>query len=341
MVMDGQNRFTYRSLFWPVLLIGIGLIWFLHNIGVLSISWINFAMLLRMWPILLVVLGIDLLFGRRSPWVGGLLGLGAALFVLALVLVGPSMGLVNAANVDLKRERFTTPIADTTTATVELGLPVGAINVHALSDSSALIDAEVVHVGDMEFSVSGEREKTVRLTERARDFSFDLFGWMDATQDLESDIGLSPFVPLDLDVQLNVGDADLDLSQLQLTGLNVRGNVGQVSLSLPAAEGRYTANLEGDVGAFQVEFAEPTDVDLTITGNVGGFVIDVPDGAGVRLEGRVEVGGISLPDDFVRLQGGGPDFVGQRGVWQSRNYNDADHKIDINFQGDVGGLKVR
>jgi hypothetical protein len=222
-----------------------------------------------------------------------------------------------------------------------LGLPVGAINVHALSDSSALIDAEVVHVGDMEFSVSGEREKTVRLTERARDFSFDLFGWMDATQDLESDIGLSPFVPLNLDVQLNVGDADLDLSQLQLTGLNVRGNVGHVSLSLPAAEGRYTANLEGDVGAFQVEFAEPTDIDLTIKGNVGGFVIDLPDGAGVRLEGRVEVGGLSLPDDFVRLQGGGPDFVGQRGVWQSRNYNDADHKIDINFQGDVGGLKVR
>ena len=331
----------YRSLFWPVLLIGVGLIWLMHNIGLITISMANVSMLLRLWPILLVVLGIDLLFARRSPWLGGLLGFAAALFVLALVLIGPSLGLVTAADVDLKTERFTTPVAGASAADVELGLPVGAIRIYALSDSAALIDAEVTYTGDMEFSVEGDQQKMVRLKEHARDFDFNLLGWVDAAQDMESDIGLSSSLPLALDAQLNVGDADLDLSRLQLTGLNVSGNVGQVHLSLPATNNRYSANLKGDVGAFQVEIAEPADIDLTIDGDVGGFLIDVPSGAGVRVEARVDVGGIALPDDYVRLQGGSDEFIGKQGVWQSRNYNNADRKINIVFRGDVGGLEVR
>jgi len=51
------------SLFWPVVLIGAGVILLLRNLGVLQ----NFDLqtLLRLWPLILVVIGLDLIFGRR------------------------------------------------------------------------------------------------------------------------------------------------------------------------------------------------------------------------------------------------------------------------------------
>ena len=50
----------------PILLIGFGLLLLLSNLGYISGSIWN--ILLRMWPVILIVAGIDLLIGRRSVW---------------------------------------------------------------------------------------------------------------------------------------------------------------------------------------------------------------------------------------------------------------------------------
>jgi hypothetical protein len=47
-----------------VILIAVGIIWLLGNLGVLSAA--NILVLLRLWPLLLIVIGLDLLFGRQS-----------------------------------------------------------------------------------------------------------------------------------------------------------------------------------------------------------------------------------------------------------------------------------
>ena len=62
----------YRSLFWPLVLIGVGVIWLLGNLGV--ISWTNLTVLFRLWPLLLIAIGLDLLIGRQSPAIGALIG---------------------------------------------------------------------------------------------------------------------------------------------------------------------------------------------------------------------------------------------------------------------------
>lgn len=336
----GEHK-HYRSLFWPVVLIGVGIVWFLSNMGVLSLSIANLAVLLRLWPIFLIVLGLDLLFGRRSPVLGGLLGFGAAVAVLVLVLAGPAMGLVNASNIQIKSDHYSAPLGSANSARIELDLPIGQISVHALSDSKSLIEADVSHAGEVDFSISGEREKTVILKEHGHEANFDLLGWFDSADKLASEIGLSPDVPLDLSVNLNVGEARLDLRQLQLSNLTVQGDVGHVDLTLPATDQRYTANLKGNVGGFDIKIPQAADIDLTVNGDVGGFSIDVPPDAGVRIEARVDVGSIGVPASFRRVSRKNDDFIGERGVWESANYSNADRKITIVFRGDVGGLDVR
>ena len=340
--METDVRRRYRSLFWPVVLIGVGVIWFLHNMGIVSLSMVNLAVLVRLWPIFLIVLGLDLLLGRRSPILGGLIGLGAAAVVLALVLVGPALGLVDMSELALKTEQFSAPLDRAEAAEVSLDMPIGSIDLYALSDSDQLIEATVTHAGEIEFQTGGEREKTVILTQRYQpQTNIDVFGWFDSAEELKADIGLSPAVPLDLTVNLNVGQAQLDMSQLQLSALAVNGDVGHVDLTLPATNRPYIANLQGDVGAFEVHIPAAADIDLTIDGDVGGFTIDLPPEAGVRIEGRVEVGNIQVPARFRRVTEGDDDFIGERGRWESDNYSNADRKINITFRGEVGGLVVR
>jgi hypothetical protein len=82
--VDGSvRRFEYRSGFWPVVFLGVGTIWLLGNLGYLP--GLNLYALASLWPLLLIGLGLDLLIGRRSFWIGVLIGLamlGTAAFLL-------------------------------------------------------------------------------------------------------------------------------------------------------------------------------------------------------------------------------------------------------------------
>ena len=72
-----------RSVVWPSILIGLGIILLLQNFGLLS--WSMWASLWRFWPLILVLIGLELfLQGSARALVGLLLG---ALLVLALVAV--------------------------------------------------------------------------------------------------------------------------------------------------------------------------------------------------------------------------------------------------------------
>src|SRR3990172_5801485 len=75
-----MNNNTYRSsLVGPVILIGFGVILLLNNLGLLS--WTIWDTLFRLWPVILIAIGLDILIGRRSLW-GSLL---SAALVLAIL----------------------------------------------------------------------------------------------------------------------------------------------------------------------------------------------------------------------------------------------------------------
>jgi len=52
-------------MFWPLVLIGVGLMFLLGNYGL--IQPVSFLSLLALWPVLLILLGLDIAFARRWP----------------------------------------------------------------------------------------------------------------------------------------------------------------------------------------------------------------------------------------------------------------------------------
>jgi hypothetical protein len=138
-MMDKKRELGYRSFFWPILLIGIGTIWLLANLEILPD--LNWRFFLRLWPLIFVVIGLDIIIGRRSPFAGALLAVGTVAALILLAVLAPSLDL--GPDVELKTLNFSEPLENTTSARISLDLDRYATTVDTLSDSKLLIKAEL------------------------------------------------------------------------------------------------------------------------------------------------------------------------------------------------------
>jgi len=73
-----KHKRLYRkvSLVWPLILIGLGIIFLLNNLG--ALDWDVWFLIVRLWPLLLIAVGLDVLLGRRA-------GIWAALTVFIII----------------------------------------------------------------------------------------------------------------------------------------------------------------------------------------------------------------------------------------------------------------
>lgn len=331
----------YRSLFWPIVLIGIGVIWLLGNLSIISAA--NLAVLFRLWPLILIIVGLDLLFGRQSPFLGAVIGIGTVVLLIALMLVGPSIGLAGTS-MDVKTAAFNEPLEDATSARVNLNMTAGQMNIKALSDSNDLIDANLSYFGELEFQHEGQSEKFISLSQTSDNVNFGLdfvTFLLNPENQLRWDIGLSPNVPIQLDVNNGTGGSTLDLSGLKLTKLSVDSGTGGMTISLPVMDMRYDVQVSSGTGGGTINLQSGTSVNLDINSGTGGFTIDVPEAAAVRVVARTGVGGINVPSSYNRVDGKDDNFVGENGTWETTGFASAENQITINFEGGTGGLTVR
>lgn len=333
--MKSSDR--YRSIFWPVLLIGFGVIWLLVNTGLLP-GW-SWAGLWRLWPLFLIAIGLDLLIARRSAIVGALVALASLALIVAIILAGGYFGYRERA-FQVATDQFSEPIGVAESSRIELDFSVGPATVFALSEDELLFDAEVTHVGEMDFEVSGTSSKAIRLDEVQA--NVDL-GWFDLVDkdELRWDVGITKRIPVTMEIKGGVGESELDLGDLQLEGLVVDVGVGDLSLSLPASEVEYAVRLDGGVGETNIDIARGANVTLTIDGSVGDVRINLPSNAEVRVDASVGVGNIRLPSGFERVSGSDGNIVGESGVWETSGYGNADVRITIKYDGGVGDLTIR
>lgn len=88
----GEELRKERSLFWPVLLFGTGILWLLIELHFIHVGSIH--ALTRLWPLILVFIGLDILVGRRSALVSVLLAVLAVGGVAAIFIFGPQFGFL-------------------------------------------------------------------------------------------------------------------------------------------------------------------------------------------------------------------------------------------------------
>jgi hypothetical protein len=333
-----QLRQEHRSRsnnFLALILIGIGAIWLLGQTNILSGA--SFAMLARVWPVILIAIGINILIARNNPTLSFMVGAATIIMLLALMIVGPALGWVSTP--EIQTESLSEPLGDASRAQVQLDLSIGEATVRAAQDSNNLITADVNYLGDLRFDVSGSGTRVVHLyneNQESTSFFTPFWDWGNDSRNLRWDINLTTAVPIDLQVNGGVGESTLDLSDLQLTNLDVNTGVGGVNVTLPA--GDYAVDISGGVGGTDIRIAEGAALNITVNAGVGGTTIDVPNGVAVRLDANGGLGGVDVPNGWERISG-----ENDNGVWQTADYASASAgaRITIDYNGGVGGLTIR
>lgn len=297
--LDGIVR--RHGLAGPTFMIGLGLVFLLHNFGLLALN--VWDLLLRLWPILLIAIGLDIVFGRRSIW-GAILALVLMLVILAGVLLyfGSDIAADQFAGQEVSQS-----LDEISKAVLSIKPAVGSLNVDKSSAPTRLVDGvihrwrgETVHQdysisnGIGTFTLHSEGLNMIYPTSSQFHWSWDL--------------GVSPEIPMDLDVEMGAGEIQLNLSGLQVSNLEVSLGVGKTTVVLPA-------------------FGEG---EAEISGAVGEMFIIVPSDIAVRIQSDIGLANIRVPNDYVR----------EDDIYTSPDYTPGGNYIDLVVSQAIGLVVV-
>ena len=305
------------SFFWPLFLITVGGVLLLSNFGILPPGSIN--TLWRFWPLILVVMGLDILFGRRSSagaiittLIAGALVVGALLFAFSAQSFPEFVGQFNLS--EIKHDFVQTPLDDISSADVSLDLPASTVTVHALSDSNSLFEGDINYFGKLYFaSDSHDGHATVSLDTRTEQMF--VFGNNMNTETPSWDVGLHPRVALNLTVDGGSGVTELDLAGLDIEQLFFDAGSGATTLTLPD-HGQIDAEIDGGSGVIRINLPDELAAKITLDSGSGAF------SPGNRLT-RVDA------------SNGGP------AVWQTDNFEGADQFVAFTIDQGSGAIQVR
>ena len=251
------------GLFWGIVLIAVGVFWLFGNFGWFNWDW--FATFWQLWPLILIVLGLNYLL-RDNP---------LRLPVIAGVAVLGAIGLISwnarpgAAGSELQ---VSIPVQGTSKAQINLSTGVGRLELTNGGSAELLVSgtARLLPGERLEPSTRTDGDTTIvnlRSEGNIRGGSFrGNRGW---------ELALSPVPLLSINLESGVGESRLDLSGLRLERLQVQSGVGSIRVELPA-QGSYSANIEGGVGAIRIELPEGLEARIQATRGLGG--LELPSG---------------------------------------------------------------
>ncbi len=333
-----RRRRPSPSLFWPLVLIAAGVYFLLQNLGIAPT--LNWATALSLWPLVLILIGLNLVVRQAPRPLGTLLSL-----LVGIVAVG-AFGYVLLTDAETLSARFGLPrtgqvireeiawAADvaSVTATIDFHVPGGEMS--ALSDSADLIAGTVSYTDRLIFTrdVQGD-EAVIRLDTEGTGGVF--FGPM-ITNYSQADrwrIGLSPNVPLDLRVDVGSGPVTLRLEGLELTDLVVDGGSGRTEIALPA--GSYDANLDVSSGAVGLTLPAGGAQNLVIDGGSGALTIRLPAGMAARVELDPGSGAFRPDARFSQVSAGENNEI-----WETEGYATAAERVDLTIDQGSGAIRI-
>lgn len=296
-----HERRAQPGIFGPLLLIFLGVIFLLHNLDL--IQWSVWDVILRFWPVLLIAAGLDLILGRRSAW-----GSALALILVLAVMGGGIVLLGEPAGTDAEAERVGIA-GNANQIDLVLDPAFGYLQISpGPQDQTYLLQGRLASGGgeqiEQRTTGSGGRREIVIRTRNWTIFpflltSFDRPGWV---------LELKPNTELELDVDLGIGKADVDLRNLQPVDVRVHAGIGEAYVILPDYGGRVRV----EVG-------------------IGQLTLELPPSAGVRITADTGIGTTIIPTDFTRRDGS----------YFSPGYDRADEWIDVVLDLGIGTLIVR
>jgi hypothetical protein len=280
----------------PVFLIGLGAVFLLNNFG--HLPWNAWELILRLWPVLIIAIGLDIILGRRSAW-GSLLAL-----ILMLAIVAGALLLIGVGDTGEGKAFQWNPDANVTRINATLDPAVGSLRVNNLMGGDSLAEG-VLHTQRGE-DADSQMLANGTFTIKSKGIMF--FSPVGKATRWKWDVNFTPSVPIDLNVNMGVGEIELNLTRLRVNPLNVGLGVGKITVFLP-----------------------PKAMRGKIDCAIGETVIIVPRGAEVQIKVDSGITAVSMPSGFTH----------SGDVYTSKGFNDSGAtRIELEVDQAIGNLRV-
>jgi hypothetical protein len=300
--------FRNRGLLLPLILIAIGIIVLLANTGVLSAQALE--RLGDLWPLLLVILGVQLILNhtlRRQQ--ATLIGLGVTAIIVAAAVAYAA--LAPAAPFGTQRFDSSERLGGLSAASLDLNYGAASIDINAGGLGDSLYQAHVDYPGgENPPTISLDRETGALQIKESSSFSpFHLFG----ARRRHVQITLTDQVPWSIQIGGGAANLRLDLRHARLTKLEISGGANQLDAQLPSPKGTVVISVSG--GANNVAIVTPA-----------------------HSQWRVAVsGGVSA----VTINGSSTGNLGGDFQRQSPDYNSATDRFDVEISGGASHIDFR
>jgi hypothetical protein len=255
-----------RGVTGAVLLIGLGTALLLSNLGVITLSWLT---LIQFWPVVLILIGLDIAFGGRSAAGSVVVALVALAVVFGVIFWSGFLGnTVGEPNTTVAGE-FAHEIADANALRVELDLGMGDIEVGALDGGVQAVS------GNYRTDSQLQIEDSYRVEDGTGIFTIEQNSnnWFGGMSGGEIDLLLTNALPLDLSIDAGMGALRLDLSDLILTNVSVDGGMGSIQMTLPDGQS-YQVNIDAGMGSMDIDLPEDAEIRIVYDSGVGSLNID-------------------------------------------------------------------
>jgi Domain of unknown function (DUF5668) len=288
-------RPRYRSFFWPVVLILIGVVALLVDLNVISAD--RLYRLADLWPLILVVIGLELiarraLKGAAVDVAGALILLIAAGGVVAYVSVGPSIpGGTHTFDASDTVDNLTT---------AALHLDVGAATTTVEGDASLGADLYRAHIEYSGPKPSVTLDKTTGDLRISQQGGFFLLG----NRHFVLDLRINPSVTWSITLNSGAASDTFNLTSVTVGSIELNTGASREDISLGPPTGMVPISINGGAITVRVHRPKGTEVSVQVSG-----------------------GAVSLTGDGKQAQG-----IGSKS-WQSAGYDGTSDAYTIAVNG--------
>ncbi len=310
-----------EKLSWGLILLFVGTALLLDNLNVINFYWRS---VFSMWPIILIVIGVNLLVPKRGigPAVSIVVTVAALAFLAYRGTFPPRSDWWVFSNKSWRTEKRAPDSRkhieaskgnfihdyDSTTTTASLTIQGGAVEYEIEGTTDKLFSAEASS------TIGGhELQSTTSGTNTALTFKMkgkEKGNWKVNTDENWAKISLNSHPVWNINLDMGAGAADFDLSSYKVGNLTFKGGAAsfEAKLGMPLEE--TSINVESGVASIEIE---------------------IPRAAACRIVVR---SGLSSKDF--------PGFTKQAdGSYTTEGYPDASNRFTINLQGGLSSFAVK
>ncbi|MBM4459496.1 MAG: hypothetical protein FJ011_17355 [Chloroflexi bacterium] len=223
------------SLFWAVVLILVGVVLLLGNLGVVAVTWG------LIWPLVLIAFGIWILWG----------------------------GLFAPSSVEVVEDSI--PLQGATSARVRINHGAGRLRIGAGALTGDLVsgafggglDKRILHDGD---------RLDVRM--RVPDHGFPFAPWHWARGAFDWTVSFNREVALELRLETGASANHLDLRELRVTDLRLQTGASATVLRLPATAGQTRARIEAGAASVEIHVPDGVAARIRTQAGLAAIKVD-------------------------------------------------------------------